>query len=99
MDKVLRVLILEGRNSNAELLEHELRKEGIIFSSRRVQTKEDFLRELKDFVPDLIFSDYKLPSFDGSSALKIAKEHCPEVLFVFVSGANKKEPTTGEKVF
>ena len=98
MDRVLRVLILEGHNSNAELLEHELRKEGIIFSSRCVQTKEDFLRELKDFVPDLIFSGYKLPLLDGSSALAIAKEHCPEVPFVFVSG-KKKEPMIGGKVF
>jgi CheY-like chemotaxis protein len=98
VDKVLRVLILEGHNSNAELLEHELRKEGIIFSSRHVQKKEDFLRELKDFVPDLIFSDYKLPSFDGSSALAIAKEHCPEVLFVFVSATNRKDPAIVKKV-
>ncbi len=86
MDKELKVLILEDQNTDAELMERELRKEGISFSSRRVETKEDFLRELKDFAPDLILSDYKLPSFNGSSALAIAREQCPEVPFIFVSG-------------
>lgn len=86
MDKELKILILEDQNTDAELMERELRKEGISFSSRRVETKEDFLRELKDFAPDLILSDYKLPYFNGSSALAIAREQCPEVPFIFVSG-------------
>ena len=99
MDKVLRVLILEDHNSDAELLEHELCKKGIIFSSRRVQTKEDFLRELKVFAPDFILSDYKLPLFDGSSAISIAKEHCPDVLFIFVSGIVEEELSIEDKRF
>jgi CheY-like chemotaxis protein len=100
VDKVLRILILGDQNTHTDLMEHELRKEGLLFSSRRVQTKEDFLRELKDFAPDLILSDYKLPLFGGSSAIAIAKKHCPDVLFVFVSGTNKKEePAIGDKVF
>ena len=97
VDKVLKILILENHNTDANLIEHELRKGEILFLSRRAQTKEDFLRELKDFVPDLIFSDYKLPSLDGSSALAIAKEHCPEVLFVFVSSTDKEDPKLGER--
>ncbi|OHE61252.1 MAG: hypothetical protein A2Z47_05660 [Thermodesulfovibrio sp. RBG_19FT_COMBO_42_12] len=56
------------------------------FSSRHVWTKEAFLKEIKDFLPNIILADYSLPQFDGISALTIAKEECPDVPFIFVSG-------------
>ena len=90
--KELRILILDDQNTVADLMEYELHKGGILFSSRRVQTKEDFLRELKVFIPDLILSDYKLPYFDGfPSVLEIAREHCPHVPFIFVPCAVREE--------
>ena len=90
--KELRILILDHQNTVADLMEYELHKGGILFSSRRVQTKEDFLRELKVFIPNLIISDYKLPYFDGfSSVLEIAREHCPDVPFIFVPCAIRAE--------
>jgi DNA-binding NtrC family response regulator len=91
MEKELRILILEDKDTDAELMERELRKGGLSFFSKRVETKEDFMRELKVFAPHLILSDYKLPSFNGSSALAIARQQCPEVPFVFVSGTIGEE--------
>jgi DNA-binding NtrC family response regulator len=90
-NRELRILILEDQNADAELMEYELRKGGIFFSSKRVQTKEEFLKELNTSMPDLILSDYKLPSFDGSSALAIARENFPAVPFIFVSGTIGEE--------
>jgi len=87
MSKELHILILEDVAADAELIERELRKGGIVFVSKRVETKEDFLKELREFSPDLILSDYSLPQFDGLSALAIAREQCPDVPFVLVSGA------------
>jgi len=98
-NKELKVLILKDQNTDAELMERKLCKEGISFSSKRVETKEDFLRELKVFAPDFILSDYKLPLFDGSSAISIAKEHCPDVLFIFVSGTIEEELSIEDKGF
>jgi len=90
-NRKLRILILEDQNADADLMEYELRKGGIIFFSKRVQTKEDFLKELNTSMPDLILSDYKLPSFDGSSALAIARDHYSDVPFIFVSGTIGEE--------
>ena len=42
----IRVLILEDVPLDAELSERELKKEGLNFSSHRVETKDDFLNEL-----------------------------------------------------
>lgn len=85
MDKEIRILILEDVPDDAELMEIELRKGGMAFVSRRVDTKEYFLKELKYFAPNIILSDYTLPSFDGLSALAITKEQCPDIPFIFVS--------------
>jgi PAS domain S-box-containing protein len=89
--KDLRILILEDEPTDAELAERELRKGGITYSSRRVETKEAFLKELKDFAPDLILSDFKLPAFDGLSALTITKEQLPDIPFILVTGALGEE--------
>lgn len=91
MEKRLRLLMLEDVATHAELIERELRKAQIEFSTKRVATREDFLRALEDFDPDLILADYALPSFDGIAALGIAREKHPEVPFIFVSGAIGEE--------
>ncbi len=90
-DKSLRILILEDVAADAELIEYELRRSNFDFISRRAEIREMFLREVKEFRPDLILSDYKLPSFDGLSALAICREQCPETPFILVSGAIGEE--------
>jgi PAS domain S-box-containing protein len=91
MEEKLRILILEDVPADAELMERELRKGGIIFSSKKVDTKKAFLKELKEFAPDLILGDYSLPSFDGLTALEIVREKCPDIPFIFVSGSIGEE--------
>ena len=87
MDENPRILILEDTASDAELEVRELRK-GISNSAIKVvYTKYEFEKALREFSPDIILSDYSMPSYDGSSAMHAAMELCPEVPFVFVSGA------------
>lgn len=88
----LRILMLEDNETDAELMVHTLRRGGFAFISKRVDTKTDFLRALKTQPPDVILSDYSLPSFDAMAALTSAKEYCPDVPFIFVTG------TLGEEV-
>ena len=91
MSKELHILILEDVATDAELIERELHKAGVAFASKRVEIREAFQKELTDFVPDIILADYSLPQFDGLSALAIAKEQCPDVPFILVSGAIGEE--------
>jgi PAS domain S-box-containing protein len=69
----------------------ELAEAGMTFVSKRVAAKASFVNAIADFSPDIILSDYSLPSFDGLAALKIAREKCPDVPFIFVSGALGEE--------
>lgn len=91
MERSLRVLILEDVPTDAELMKYELTEAGVSYTARCVSAKGPYLKALEEGCPDVILSDYLLPSFDGLSALKLAHEHCPEVPFIFVSGALGEE--------
>ena len=91
----LRILILEDVPMDAELVEYELERARIPFSSRRVDSREDFLRELEEFSPDLILSDYTLPRFDGMTALSLVRERAPSIPFLIVTGSVNEETAVG----
>ena len=86
MEKELKVLILEDVELDAELTEYEMRREGLNFISRIVETEIDFINELEEFKPDIVLADHSLPTFDGLSALSITREKSPKTPFIFVSG-------------
>jgi PAS domain S-box-containing protein len=91
MERHLRILILEDMASDAELMIYELRQAGVAFSHRRVSDREHFHTALQEYEPDLILSDFHLPSFDGLEALSLAQATRPEIPFIFVSGAMGEE--------
>lgn len=84
---MLQILHLEDNDLDAELIAADLLDGEIEFEIRRVETRQDFVRAVTESCFDLILADYSLPSFDGASALEIARENCPEVPFIFISGA------------
>ena len=88
----LRILLLEDNAPHAELVEHFLRESGLSFKVLRVETREAFIEQIEQHPPDMILSDYALPSFDGYAALALAKEKVPNIPFIFVTG------TMGEEV-
>ena len=87
----LRVLVVEDVPTDAELALRELKKAGMACKTVRAETRADYLRHLDGFTPDIILSDFALPHFDGMSALALAREKCPDVPFIFVSGTMGEE--------
>ena len=90
-DNQLHILLVESQPSDAELTEQELLNKGILFTSLRVETKETFLKALKEFQPDLIISDYAMPEFNGMEALKLSLEHDPQLPFIILTGSKNEE--------
>ena len=91
MKRKLRILNLEDNRDDCELIRSCLIREGIECDLVRVETGGDFEAAVRHGDFDLILADYSLPSFDGLSALKMAKETRPEMPFIFVSGAIGEE--------
>ena len=82
----IKILIVEDDPADAELMTRELRRSGLNFISQLVQSSPDYEAALKSFKPDIILSDYNLPSFDGVTAFHIKQKISPDIPFIIVSG-------------
>ncbi len=87
----LRVLILEDRATDAELMVHELRQAGYDPDWRQVDNEADYIEGLSQDL-DIILADYTMPQFDAMRALKLLHRRGVEVPFIIVTG------TVGEEV-
>ncbi|HMG60723.1 MAG TPA: response regulator, partial [Burkholderiales bacterium] len=92
MTEPLRILVAEDSETDAELVQRELKRGGLDFRIRRVQTEPDFRRELGELRPHLVISDFSMPQFSGRTALAITRESGADTPFIFISG------TIGEDV-
>ncbi|MCI0537180.1 MAG: PAS domain S-box protein [Verrucomicrobiales bacterium] len=92
MKTKLNILHLEDNPDDAIIIQALLGQDGFGCEMNRVQTRDQFVAALERGGFDLILSDFSLPAFDGIGALKLARERCPDVPFLFVSG------TLGEEV-
>jgi diguanylate cyclase (GGDEF)-like protein/PAS domain S-box-containing protein len=91
MVRTLKILFVEDDPRDVELALAELKRARVGCTARRVDTEADFRRELVEFRPDIILSDFSMPKFDGITALAIAREFHPEIPFVFLSGTIGEE--------
>jgi signal transduction histidine kinase len=89
---MIRILLLEDSPTDAELVRYALRQGGLNFTLEHVDNKAAFVERLEATPPDLVLSDFSLPSLDGYEALALARERCPDVPLIFVTG------TLGEEV-
>lgn len=87
----LRILHIEDLKTDAELVERELKKQKIDFLKIVVDNKEDFVKNLVDFSPDIILSDHSMPSFNSIEALSILRKTGSTIPFILVTGAMSEE--------
>jgi CheY-like chemotaxis protein len=87
----LRILLLEDNAQDAELIQELLEADHFVCEVTCVQTRAEFVAGLENAAINLILADYKLPSFDGLSALKLALDARADLPFIFVSGSLGEE--------
>jgi PAS domain S-box-containing protein len=90
-DTHYKILIAEDMPLDVELTQREVKKVLSNCSYRIVETEEDYLRELEEFKPDIVLSDYSMPSFDGLTAVRLAKTHYPLTPVIIVTGSVDEE--------
>ena len=87
MSKLLRVLIIEDSEDDAELLAIALECGGYQISYQRVDTQADMQAALSEPQPwDIVLADYSMPQFSAIAALKVLKQRQLDLPFVIVSG-------------
>jgi PAS domain S-box-containing protein len=89
--KLFKILFIEDIPLDVDIAVRELRKANFLFEYSTVCTKIDLQNSLRDFNPDLIISDYVMPSFNGLQALKIAREYNEDLPFILCTGSVNEE--------
>jgi signal transduction histidine kinase len=89
----LRILHLEDNATDAELVRLSLARGGLDCDIQPVNTGDAFITALQRPEFDVILSDSGVPGYDGRAALAAVHDHCPDVPFIVVSGAPRRDTT------
>ena len=73
MANPIRVLILEDRQADAELMIAELRRAEFEPQWDLVDTEADFVASLAH-APEIVLADYALPQWDGLAPLRVLQQ-------------------------
>ena len=91
MKNSLKILLLEDNPSDVELLRYELKKSGLSFELKIVDTEKEFVNALNNYQPDILLSDHSMPQFNSMEALKIFKQKNLNIPFILVTGNVSEE--------
>jgi PAS domain S-box-containing protein len=91
MAKPIHVLVVEDSEDDTLLLMKELKRNGFEPSHQRVETARDMESALHNRRWDVVISDYTMPQFNGSDALKLFAGLKLDIPFIFVSGTHGEE--------
>ncbi len=86
LKKVLKILLLEDKESDAVLISHHLKALPFPFEMTHASNRTDFVHDLEKTNPDIILADYNLPSYTGLEALIESQQVLPYVPFIFITG-------------
>ena len=87
----LKILSLEDLEDDFYLITHSLKKSGLNFIAKRVDSKEEFSNALDEFNADVILCDHSLPQFNSNEALRIFHQRKLQIPFILVTGAVSEE--------
>lgn len=82
---------LEDLEEDFYLITRALKKSGLDFVAKRVDTKEEFSNSLENFGADVILCDHSLPQFNSNEALRIFHQRNLQIPFILVTGAVSEE--------
>jgi PAS domain S-box-containing protein len=87
----MEILLLEDSADDAKLVELELHRAGLKCRFQHVCDGKSYVTALKNYLPDLILSDYTLPQYDGMAALRDAAMLAPGTPVIIVTGSINEE--------
>lgn len=91
MKSTLKILSLEDLEDDFYLIRHALKKSGLDFIAKRVDSKEEFSFALDEFGADVILCDHSLPQFNSNEALRLFNQRKLQIPFILVTGTVSEE--------
>src|SRR5580698_6090003 len=90
MDHAISVLVVEDEKVDYDLVVRGLKHSGIRAQCRRVDTEEEYRDQLQTR-PDIILSDYVLPSFSALRALQLLDQSGLDIPLIVITGMVSEE--------
>ena len=89
---MLRVLIADDESKVCQLIEKlvdwdALGMEVVAAKRERIEA----LEKIKEFHPDIVITDIRMPGYDGLDLIRLGKEEAPNTEFVIISGYRHSE--------
>jgi diguanylate cyclase (GGDEF)-like protein/PAS domain S-box-containing protein len=89
--RAIRILLIEDVADDAEIVLLALKKEGDPIDYERVDSRDSLIAALDRGTFDAVISDYALPGWSGSDALRLVKARGDHIPFIVVSGTIGEE--------
>ena len=90
-EKEIVVVHLEDNPTDRELVVKTLERDDVRCRILTCETRTELENLLATETISLLLVDYQLPDFSGKDALEIARKHCPQIPFIFLSGVLGEE--------
>ncbi len=87
----MKILFAEDSPEDHELALFNLHRGGLQFESKCVDSEPEFLAALRELQPDIVVSDYVMPSFDGMRALTLTRQFDPLMPFIVLTGSMNED--------
>lgn len=91
MEKMVKILLVEDLPTDADLAIFEAGKVFKSLETKVVETEEDFLSLLDSWQPDIVLSDFKLPTYDGLSVVNAVLRKTPITPVIILTGSMNED--------
>lgn len=98
IEKNVHVLLVEDMETDAELISRQIHKVEGNYKVQVVQTLGDVEAAIAAFNPQIIISDYNLPTCSGMDVLELVRDKSPTATFVFLTGTLQDEELAAETI-
>ncbi len=88
---IIRVVMVEANEDDSNKILGVLRDAGMQIEFERVLSEEGLATSLEQFKPDVVFTDYALPTIDYRDAIRVTQELRPRTPVIVVGGLLRKE--------
>ena len=94
----LRILLVEDNRTDVDLIIHHIQNIVETSEIRVVDNLDEVSNELLRFVPDVVISDYNLPSCNGLDVLELTRSMEDSMPFIFLTGAIENEELAADTI-
>lgn len=98
MSTEVHILLVEDKDSDAALITRQIHKLDKAYKVQVVDNLADLEVAIKTFNPQMIISDYNLPTCSGMEVLEVARSKSPTATFLFVTGTLQDEELAAETI-